>query len=181
MNSRNVRFALLALAAFGAFTIARLGYNVYRYDPTADLLRTVQTEALAGASNEVPLNYGPEGYYTRSSSIWLSVPAENFQSAQSGALDAKDQARVLHRKQSRSGGTEYAALQIRISEQKAENMLSSMRAAFDVLRYEENRADKNEQFSTLQARLEALQQTKTRITITPEQFKLSASRELSGR
>ncbi|MCB1169854.1 MAG: hypothetical protein KDK25_05940, partial [Leptospiraceae bacterium] len=180
MNSRTLRIAIFALAGFGVFAIARLAYNLFQYSPAEALLSSVEGSATAGLSREAPLSHGPRGFYSRSSIIYLAVPEKKFGEALASSLQTlKDkEARLLHQKERKTEGTRYSVVQAELQENSADELLQRWKSEFEVLQFEENRSDQNTEYASLDARLDSLQQTRTRITISPEQFKLSASSEL---
>ncbi|MCB1140115.1 MAG: hypothetical protein KDK23_15245 [Leptospiraceae bacterium] len=180
MNSRTLRIAVLALAGFGVFAIARLGYNLYGYSPAQALLSSVEGSATAGLSKESPLSFGPQGFYSRSSVIYVTAPKKEFGEALSASLQSLkgSGARLLHQKERNTEGTRFSVVQAELPEKSAEELLQRWKSQYEVLQFEENRSDRNTEYASLDARLESLQQTRTRITISPEQFKLSASSEL---
>ncbi|HBS06469.1 MAG TPA: hypothetical protein DEA96_15985 [Leptospiraceae bacterium] len=181
MKSRTVRIAWFALAAFAAIALVRLAYNLVQYDPWKESFNTVERKADLDWKSREALSSGPEGFYSRSSIIWLAIPGKDFQQIHSKALNElqSGQGTILHQQQSDLEDTTYSVLHSVINEQMASALLESWKSSYRVLRFEENRKDRTSEFNSLSARLEALQQTRARITITPEQFKLSASREVS--
>lgn len=180
MESRTARIALLSLAAFGVLVIGRLGYNLYHYSPAEALLQSVQGDALSGLNQDPPLSHGPEGFYSRSSRIWLAVPDQEFNVALDSAIQAlrQNNAAILHQKQRNTEQSRYSVIQVEVPENKAETLLGQWKSNLETLQFEENRNDLQENYAALDAKLQALDRTQTRITINPEQFKLSATSEI---
>ncbi|MBI40233.1 MAG: hypothetical protein CMF59_11585 [Leptospiraceae bacterium] len=181
MNSRTVRIAWFALAAFATIALVRLAYNLIHYNPWQESLQLVEGKVPADWKAPEPLSSGPQGFYTKSSAIWLAVSPEEFSTVQSQILKElnANQAIIQHQKQSSIEDTEYSMMQSVIGAESANALIQRWKSSHEVLRFEEDRRDRSAEYASLKARLESLQQTRARITITPEQFKLSASREVS--
>ncbi|MEQ8352386.1 MAG: hypothetical protein RH862_12925 [Leptospiraceae bacterium] len=180
MSSRTVRIAWFALAAFGAIAIVRLAYNLIERDPRQSALQSVQQQTM-GIDSPDTLSFGTQGFYSRQSTIFLSVPNDSFRTIQNASVMAlgENDATVLHQKQSQVDGTTYFLIQARVGQKEAEALLSTWKSQLEVLSFEESRKNLSAEYTSLKARLDSLQESKTRITITPAQFKLSATRELS--